>query len=73
MPEDRYGLLFRDARFLPCWPGEPPPDVISLALTASLANAQKFYFYTIGEPTSAWRRSGSSRAFRLTSGVNGTM
>jgi hypothetical protein len=49
MPEDRYVLLVGDARFLPCWPVEPPPRSISLALTASLAKAQEFYFYMIRE------------------------
>jgi hypothetical protein len=46
---------------------------MSLAFTASLATAQKFYFCTIREPTFAWRRLGSHGAFRLTSSVNGTM
>jgi hypothetical protein len=29
MPEGRYVLVFRDARFLPCRPGEPPPGAIA--------------------------------------------
>jgi hypothetical protein len=45
IPEGRYVLVFWDARVLPCWPGEPPLGAIGLALTASLANAQKFFLY----------------------------
>jgi hypothetical protein len=29
MLKGRYVLVFRDARFLPCRPGEPPPGVIA--------------------------------------------
>jgi hypothetical protein len=50
MLEGRYVLVFRDARFLPCWPGAPPPGAIAERLTTSLANAQKSYFHTIRKP-----------------------
>jgi hypothetical protein len=73
MPEDRYALVFPDARFLPCWPGTPPPGAVARVLIASLVNAQKCYFHTIRDPAFRLPAIMLSRAFHLTSGGNGTM